>query len=265
MLEREIIEPENVQRNYYTVEKYDILCEPHFRIKKIVGLRKPFIKIFLDAILNLCTLGIINYFYGFSTLLVKFMRYVECPLEDAKLLGIYCTDAHFYFEELRNELLPVVDNPDIFISQSKSLNHYLFTFKLFTYIYNSKTNAFSSIKFNIYHTKEEIYNLMSNGLTENERIYQKKIYGECDLNFHIDSFFKSLFINSCTFFFAFQIYSIILWNCTDYYAYAGLIAAMTIFDLLEATITNLTNLKSIKKCLDIISRLKYIEKQEIIK
>ena len=247
MLSPDIIEPEKIKTDYYTVEKYDILCEPHFRIKKIVGLRKPLIKIIIDVILNICTVGVINYLYGFFAPLVKFMRYVECPLEQATRLGIYCSDGHFYFEELRVEILPVVDNPDIFISQSNSLSSYLFTFKLFTYIYNPGTNAFSSIKYNIYHTKEEIYNLMSNGLTENERIYQQKIYGECDLNFHIDSFFKSLFVNSCTFFFVFQIYSIVLWNCTEYYAYAGFIAAMTVFDLLEQTITNLINLKNIKR------------------
>ena len=247
MLSPEIIEPVKSITNSYSVQKYDTLCEPHFRIKKIVGLRKPILKIIIDVILNICTVGLINYFYGFSSKVIKFMRYEECPLEQATLLGIYCSDGNFYFEELKKEILPVVDNPDIFISQSNLLNSYLFTFKLFTYIYNRATNAFTSIKYSIYHTKEEIYNLMSNGLTENERIYQEKIYGECDLNFHIDSFFKALFNNSCTFFFAFQIYSIILWNATEYYAYAAVITAMTIFDLLEETITNLSNLKNIRR------------------
>ena len=246
MLSPEIIEPEKKEINYYKVEKYDILCEPHFRIKKIVGLRKPLLKIIIDVILNIFTVGIINYFYNFYDPIIKFMRYEECPLEQATKLGIYCSDGHFYFEELKKEMLPVIDNPDIFISQYNTIYTYLFTFKLFTYIYNPNTNAFSSIKYNIYHTKEDIYNLMTKGLTDNERLYQRLIYGECDLNFHINSFFKTLFLNSCTFFFVFQIYSIILWNCTDYYAYAGLIAAMTIYDLLEETITKISNLKSIR-------------------
>ena len=237
----------SVPNNSYYVEKYDILCEPHFKIKKIVGLRKPLLKIIIDIILNIITLGLINYFYGFYAPIIKFMRYQECNLAQATILGIYCNDGHFYFEELKKVVLPNIDNPDVFISQKKSPLNYLFTFKLFTYIYNPETNAFSAIKYNIYHTKEEIYALMSKGLTNNERIYQKKIYGECDLNFHIDSFIKTLFNNTCTFFFAFQIYSIILWNCTDYYAYAGVIAAFTLFDLLEETISNLTNLKNIRR------------------
>ena len=49
MLSPEIIEPEKEEINYYKVEKYDILCEPHFRIKKIVGLRKPLLKIIIDV------------------------------------------------------------------------------------------------------------------------------------------------------------------------------------------------------------------------
>ena len=88
---------------------------------------------------------------------------------------------------------------------------------------------------------------MSKGLTENEREYQKLIYGECDLNFKINSFFVELFNITCTFFFIFQVYSIILWVLTNYYAYSIAIAVMTIYNLLEETITNLSNLKSIRK------------------
>ena len=248
MLSPDIEEPLQVLINSYIVEKYDALCEPHFRIKKIVGLRRTKPKLALDIILNIITVGLINYVYGFYTPMIKVMRYSECSLQQATLLGIYCNDGKFYFEELKKEELPPIENPDVFITQTQSFKvSYLFTFKLFTYLFNPATNAFTSIKYNIYHTKEEIYNLMSKGLNEKERIYQQKIYGECDLNFHIDSFLRTLFNNSCTFFFAFQIYSIILWNCTDYYMYAALIAALTIFDLLEETISELSNLKSIRK------------------
>ena len=176
------------------------------------------------------------------------MKYDECTIDEAEIVGIYCNDGEFYFIELQKIELPNVDNPDVITSQSNfSKKCYLFTFKLFTYIFNPNTGHFNSIKYNIFHTKEEIFQLMSKGLTEDERKYQRYIYGECDLFFHIDSFFRALFKNTCNFFFAFQIYSIILWNCTEYYAYAGLIAAMTLFDLLEETITNLSNLKSIRK------------------
>ena len=71
MLAPEIIEPPKSVFKYYLVEKYDILCEPHFRIKKIVGLRKPKEKFILDIFLNIITVGLINYLYGFFPLLVK--------------------------------------------------------------------------------------------------------------------------------------------------------------------------------------------------
>ena len=244
----EIIQPPQIFSKEYFVDKYDDLCEKHFKIQKIVPLKKTWPKIILNVFLNIITVFTINYLYGFFNKLVKVMKYNECTLDEADLVGIYCNDGEFYFIELKKIDLPNVKNPDVITSQSNSSRTcYLFTFKLFTYIYNPNTNGFNSIKYNIYHTKEEIYSLMSKGLTDDEKQYQKYIYGDCDLFFHIDSFFRALFKNTCNFFFAFQIYSIILWNCTEYYAYAGLIAAMTLFDLLEETITNQSNLKSIRR------------------
>ena len=244
----EIMEAPVNQSKVYYVDKYDDLCEKHFRIQKIVPLKRPGWKKALNIFLNIITLLLINYLYGFFNKLVKVMKYDECTIDEAELVGVYCNDGQFYFVELKKIDLPKVDNPDVLTSQSNSSKRcYLFTFKLFTYIYNPNTKGFNSIKYSIYHTKEEVFQLMSKGLNENERKYQKYIYGDCDLNFHIDSFFRALFKNTCNFFFTFQIYSIILWNCTEYYTYAGLIAAMTIFDLLEETITNLSNLKSIRK------------------
>ena len=245
----EIIQPEKIPLpKVYYVDKYDDLCEKHFKIDKIVPLKRPTWKTVLNIILNICTVLTINYLYGFFNKLVKIMKYDECPLDEAELVGVYCKDGQFYFVELQKIDLPNVDNPDVLTSQSNASREcYLFTFKLFTYIFNPNTNGFNAIKYSIYHTKEEIFSVMSNGLTRDERKYQQYIYGDCDLFFHIDSFFRALFKNTCNFFFAFQIYSIILWNCTEYYAYAGLIAAMTLFDLLEETITNLSNLKSIRR------------------
>jgi len=247
MEQMEITQPVEVFSKVYYVDKYDDLCEPHFKIQKIVPLKKPTWKIILNVFLNIITLLTINYLYGFFNKLVKVMKYDECTLDEAELVGVYCNDGEFYFIELKKIDLPKVDNPDVISSQNNSSKRcYLFTFKLFTYIYNPNSKGFNSIKYNIYHTKEEIFNLMSNGLTADERKYQKYIYGECDLFFHIDSFFRALFKNTCNFFFAFQIYSIVLWNYDEYYTYAGLIAAMTLFDLFEETITNQSNLKSIR-------------------
>ena len=184
-------------------------------------------------------------------------------MDEAELLGIYCNDGEFYFVELRKIDLPKVDNPDVISSQSNSSRKcFLFTFKLFSYIYNPNTKAFNSIKYSIYHTKEEIFNLMINGLNKDERIYQKYIYGECDLFFHIDSFFRALFKNTCNFFFAFQIYSMVLWSSVNYYTYASVIAALTFFDLIEKTLTSLANLKSIRNMAKYSIPVKVYQKNE---
>ena len=129
---------------------------------------------FFYIFLNIITLGVINYLYGFFNRLVKIMKYVECALDEADLVGIYCNDGEFYFIELKKIDLPYIQNPDVILSQNNvSRKCFLFTFKLFTYVYNPNTKSFNSIKYNIYHTKEDIYNLMSDGLTTEERIYQK--------------------------------------------------------------------------------------------
>ena len=235
----------NISTIYY-VDKYDDLCEPHFKINKIVPLKRTTWKTFLNYVLNITI--VIFYIYGFSPKFEKIMKYDECTLEEADLLGIYCQDGNFYFIELKKIILPNVNNPDVLTSQlNYSRKCFLFTFKLFTYIFNPTTYSFNSVKFTIYHTREDIYKCMSYGLTGEERLYQNYIYGECDLNFKINSFIHELFLNTCNFFFLFQVYSITLWACTEYYQYASLIAAFTLFDLFEETITTLSNLKSIRK------------------
>jgi hypothetical protein len=44
----EIIQPVQDNAKVYYVDKYDELCEKHFRIKKIVPLKRPIWKIILN-------------------------------------------------------------------------------------------------------------------------------------------------------------------------------------------------------------------------
>ena len=245
----------------YSIDKYDELCEEHFKIKKIVPLKQPQWKFILDIFLSLTLVKF--YIYGFSDRLVKFMKYQECTLEEAEILGIYCCDGNFYFEELKKITLPNVANSFIKTSQLNFARKcYLFTFKLFNYIYNPGTKTFNSVKFSIFCSKDQIFEYMSKGLNKNERDYQKLIYGECDLNFKINSFFYQLFLTTCKFFFIFQVYSIVLWISTEYYAYSCAIAFMTIYDLLEETITTLSNLKSIRKISKYSIKVKIYQKND---
>ena len=111
--------PKNNLKVFY-VDKYDDLCEKHFRIEKIVPLRRPCYKKALHIFLNIITVFIINYLYGFFNKLVKVMKYSECTLEEAEIVGVYCKDGEFYFVELKKIDLPDVDNPDVLTSQANS-------------------------------------------------------------------------------------------------------------------------------------------------
>ena len=256
-----VINEEKFVSKVYYVEKYDELCEDHFKIEKIVPLKKSKWKLILDIFLSLTLIKF--YIYGFSDKIVKSMKYRECTLEEAEYLGIYCKDGKFYFIELKKIKLPNVKNADVLTSQfNYSRICYLFTFKLFTYIFNPSTNAFNSMKYSIYHTKEDIHKCMSQGLTKDERQYQEFIYGECDLNFKINSFPRELFNNTCNWFFLFQVYSIVLWFVSNYKSYACVIAFMTIFDLVQETLTTIINLKSIRKMARYSIKVNIFEKSD---
>ena len=88
----EITQPPKKEDKVYYVDKYDDLCEKHFKIQKIVPLMRPTWKKILNIFLNIITVLTINYLYGFFNKLVKVMKYDECTIDDAELLGIYCND-----------------------------------------------------------------------------------------------------------------------------------------------------------------------------
>ena len=254
-----IANKEKIISKIFYIDKYDELCEDHFKIEKIVPLKQPTWKFILDLFLSLTLIKF--YLYGFSNKLIKFMKYEECTLDNAEILGVYCYDGKLYLIELKKIVLPNVKNPDILTSQlNYSRECYLFTFKLFTYIFNPNTNSFNSIKYSIFHTKEDVYQYMSKGLTKEEKQYQQYIYGECDLFFKINSFFRELFLNTCNYFFLFQVYSIALWYFQKYYSYASVITSLTLFDLFEETYTSLKNLKNIRKMARYSIKVKIYEK-----
>ena len=94
-----VVEKEINISNVYYVDKYDELCEQHFKIEKIVPLRQPRWKYIMNICLNFTI--VIFYIYGFSRKIEKFMKYDECTLEEAEILGIYCKDGKFYLIKLK--------------------------------------------------------------------------------------------------------------------------------------------------------------------
>ena len=237
----------------YSIDKYDLLCEEHFKISKIVPLKKTPLKIFLNIILHIFTVGLIQFIYGMYPKIEKLFRYEACPLEEASIFGIFCQDGQFYFESIKKMEIEKINNMDLELPQLIDSNIcILFTFKLFTYIYNPEAKCFSSLKFELKRRNSYIIQKFGKGLNKAERTYQRMLYGQCELNFYIKSFIKTVFDNMCDFFFFFQVYAILLWCFTDFLMYGCIISVLVIYSLIESSYTirkNLLNIRNMCKYL----------------
>lgn len=231
----------------YKIDSYDLLCEDHFKISKIVPLKYTTGKLLLNIIVHIFTVGLIQFIYGMYPKVEKSIRCSECSLEESDILGIYCQDGNFYFESFKKIEKTKIENKDLELPHLKDISVYiLFTFKLFTYIYNPKTKSFSSLKFDIKRKHSYIHQKLNKGLNDSERLFQKMLYGECELNFYIKSFLKTVFDNMCDLFFFFQVYAILLWCLTDFLMYGCIVAVLVLYNLLESSYTTRKNLLNIR-------------------
>lgn len=122
-----------------------------------------------------------------------------------------------------------------------------FEFKLFKYLYDSQSNSFHAIKFDIKTSQEKIHKYFLQGLNQDEIMHQKLIFGDSDLDIKVDSLF-SLFIKEVTDpFYIFQVLSIILWLNNHYVNYAIVIIITTIISLVVSVYDTWQNLLSIQK------------------
>ena len=255
----------NLQEGEYSIDKYDLLCEEHFKIAKIVPLKKTPLKIFLNIILHILTIGLIQFIYGMYPKVEKLFSYVDCSLEDSTILGIFCQDGQFYFESIKKMEIEKIKNKDLELPQLTGSNIcILFTFKLFTYIYNPELKCFSSLKFEIQRKNSYIIQKLGKGLNEKERIYQRMLYGECELNFYIKSFMETVFDNMCDFFFFFQVYAILLWCFTDFLMYGCIISVLVIYSLIESSYTIRKNLLNIRNMCKYLINVNIYENNEFV-
>ena len=172
-----LLTKDKVNLPFYTVGKYDELCEEHFRIEKIIPIKSTCLNITLNIIVNILTLGLIQFIYGIFPILEKKIRYKNCPLDMCEKLYIFCTDKKCYFIDINKCILPKIKNPDILLPEiNYSVDLIMFKFKLFTYIFNTKTNQFDALKFELFRTNQEILEKMIKGLSKNERQYQANIW-----------------------------------------------------------------------------------------
>lgn len=232
----------------FTIDQYDELCEEHFKMDKIVTLDYSRCKIFLYICLNICTGFLINLFMEWWTVLKLKLLYKKVPIERAKFVGIYGKDGIFVVVNLKKDEIPKISNENVIIRPlAFARSAFSFKYKLFNYVYNPQTRLFTSIKYDIKLTNENIHNIMTRGLNPKEYRYMKNLYGESDLNIEVKSFFRLLFIEFSDPFYLFQVFSVILWYCNDYQVYATVIVFFTVVSLFTSSYSTLTNLKSIQR------------------
>jgi len=117
-------------------------------------------------------------------------------------------------------------------------------------MYNEEEKNFKSVKFNIKSTQEKIHKIFTKGLNSDEIIYQRKIFGNCDLVVKIDSAFTLFFKEVADPFYIFQIFSILLWFYYDYKPYAIVILFTSVITLgysVYETRVNLVNIQQMAK------------------
>ena len=246
---------ENIERvaNQYRVSYYDPACEDHNKIEKIIPVSKNIIKLILYYFLVICTGFLLIFFvYWFPKLKFIFM-YSVVPIEQAQKVAVYGTDGELYFIDLEKPTLPDLEKKQSFLYSNYSVNIprgapfvIFFTFKLFKYVFDPMEINFVSLKMQLDTSNELILTECAQGLTFEEQKHQRDIFGECDLDIHVKSFFKLLMEEFADPFYLFQVFSIALWYSNQYEYYATIIVVTTLISLFVGTFETRKNLKNIQ-------------------
>ena len=239
----------------YKVYRYASNCEEHNQISYIIPLARTTPKFILFIILNICTVGIINLFVAWFPKLILYIYYSYSELKYATHLGIYSKDKEFEVVKKKVIDLPPIDYDDELSVVKKfhlNIDHgsrqiTSFEFRLFNYIYSPSTDIFEPISYRIKAPQNIIVDKYSSGLNTNEVLYMKKIFGICDIDIKINSCGKILFDELTDPFYLFQLYSVILWYCTEYYYYASVIVVLAIISLVLSVYGTYQNLKKIQE------------------
>ena len=189
------------QDEYY-VNKYNINCEEHLKIKKLIPLVKNKFKYCIFIFLNIITFFSINIIIQWYPTILLFIYYSKSTLDKATHIGIYCSeenDTEFEVVELKNINLPKIyfNKPNGIIKNFNmnlpSYNNILmFEHRLFSYIFNPNKNYFEALDYYISITQTDFLKYFSTGLTKNEVNFMRSIFGKCILNVEMNSIFDFL-------------------------------------------------------------------------
>ena len=253
----------------YKIYKYANNCEEHNQISFILPLIKSTPKFILYIILNIFTVGIINLFIAWFPKLILYIYYKVTDLDSATHFGIFSKDNELLvvkkkvleFPEIKDEEKSVIKkfNLNIKYQEKKAI---MFEYKLFDYIYITGKDVFTSIDYQVKDKQENIIEEYSSGLNPNEVKLMKSIFGICDIDIRVSSIGKILLDELTDPFYLFQLYSTILWYCTEYYYYASVIVALTIISLIISVHGTYKNLKQLQKISRYSCSIKVFRKNE---
>ena len=202
LIENKVNDKKEIINNEYYVSSYDIKCEEHLKIQKLIPLVKNNYKYCIYIILNIFSFFLINILIQWYPTILLYIYYSKSTLEKATHVGIYCSkesDYEFEVVKLNQIQLPKIysdKNQNIINNFNINLPSYsnilMFEYKLFSYIFNPKTNNFESLKYHIFETQKDFIQKFSVGLRENEVQFMRLIFGECILNVELNSIFDFL-------------------------------------------------------------------------
>ena len=240
----------------YEVLYYNINCEEHNQISYILPLVRTTPKFILFIVLNIFTVGIINLFVAWFPKMILYIYFSVTELKTATHFGIFSKhDKDFEVVDKNVIDLPPID----YDSQNSIINKFnlniehgatqiiTFEYNIFKYIYSSISDNFEAISYHMRAMQSTIVEEYSAGLNPNEVLYMKKIFGICDIDIKINSCGKILFDELTDPFYLFQVYSVILWYCTQYYYYATVIVVLAVISLVLSVYGTYKNLKKIQE------------------
>ena len=255
----------------YEILNYNENCEEHNQISYILPLVRTTPKLILFIILNIFTVGIINLFVAWFPKLILYIYYSVTDLQTSTHFGIFSKHDKD-FEVVDKE---VIDLPPIDYNNENNVvkrfnlniehgaNHIIiFEYKLFKYIYSAFRDNFEAINYYIRSMQNIIVQDYSTGLNPNEILYMKKIFGICDIDIKVNSCGKILFDELTDPFYLFQLYSIILWYCTQYYYYATVIVVLAALSLILSVVGTYKNLKKIQEISRYSCQIKVFRKND---
>ena len=192
----------DIKNNEYFVNSYNINCEEHLKIQKLIPLIKNKFKYCFFILLNIITFFLINIIIQWYPTILLYIYYSKSTLEKATHIGIYCSkesDTEFEVVKLDN-----INLPKIYSKQNKNIikkfninlpsfnNILMFEHRLFSYIYNPDRNYFEALDYYISETQSDFIKDFSTGLTKNEVNFMRLIFGKCILNIEMNSIFDFL-------------------------------------------------------------------------